>query len=48
VDETAVDSANDLQRLMIGDAIGRRLALRVVRGDRVLVLDVTPVELLVG
>jgi S1-C subfamily serine protease len=45
VDATPVEGANDLQRLMIGDAIGRRVAFRVVRGDRVLHLDVTPAEL---
>jgi S1-C subfamily serine protease len=48
VDDTPVESANDLQRLMIGDAIGRLLALRVVRGDRVIHLDVTPTELVVA
>ena len=47
VDAVAVDGADDLQRLMIGDAIDRRLTLRVVRGDRVLHLDVTPAELVV-
>jgi S1-C subfamily serine protease len=45
VDAVAVESANDLQRLMIGDAIGRGLTLRVVRGDRVLHVDLTPSEL---
>jgi S1-C subfamily serine protease len=48
VDDIAVESANDLQRLMIGDAIGRRMMLRVVRGDQVLFLDVTPDELIVS
>jgi len=47
VDGVAVEGADDLQRLMIGDAIDRRLTLRVVRGDRVLHLDVTPAELVV-
>ena len=47
VDGVAVEGADDLQRLMIGDAIDRRLTLRVVRGDRVLQLDVTPTELVV-
>ena len=47
VDGVAVEGADDLQRLMIGDAIDRRLTLRVVRGDRVLQLDVIPTELVV-
>jgi len=47
VDGVAVEGADDLQRMMIGDAIDRRLTLRVVRGDRVLQLDVTPAELVV-
>jgi len=47
VDGVAVEGADDLQRLMIGDAIDRRLTLRVVRGDRVVNLDVTPAELVV-
>jgi serine protease Do len=47
VDNVAVEGADDLQRLMIGDAIDRRLTLRVVRGDRVMHLDVTPAELVV-
>ncbi len=47
VDGVAVEGADDLQRLMIGDAIDRRLTLRVVRGDRVVHLDVTPAELVV-
>jgi hypothetical protein len=33
---------------MIGDAINRRVTMRVVRGDRVLHLDVTPAELVVA
>jgi S1-C subfamily serine protease len=48
VDGVAVEGADDLQRLMIGDAIDRRLTLRVVRGDRVVHLDVTPAELVVA
>jgi S1-C subfamily serine protease len=47
VDGVAVEGADDLQRLMIGDAIDRPLTLRVVRGDRVVHLDVTPAELVV-
>jgi S1-C subfamily serine protease len=47
VDGVMVEGADDLQRLMIGDAIDRRVVMRVVRGDRVLDLDVTPAELVV-
>ena len=45
MDGVAVENAGDLQQRMIGDAIGRRLTLRVLRGDAVRDVDVTPVEL---
>ena len=45
VDDRPLDSAGDLQRLMINDAIGRTLRLRVLRDDRVIELTATPVEL---
>jgi serine protease Do len=45
VDGRAMEGMEDLQRLMIGDAIGRRVAFRVFRGGRTTKLDVTPVEL---
>jgi S1-C subfamily serine protease len=45
LDAVAVDSAGDLQARMIGDAIGHALDLRVLRGDEVLDLRVTPAEL---
>jgi S1-C subfamily serine protease len=45
VDGQALENAGDLQRLMISDAIGRRHLLRVVRGDEVVELRVTPAEL---
>jgi S1-C subfamily serine protease len=48
VDGVMVEGADDLQRLMIGDAIDRRVTMRVVRGDRVLHLDVTPAELAIA
>jgi S1-C subfamily serine protease len=35
VDGTPVDSAGDLQARMIGDAIGRVMVLRVLRGDQI-------------
>jgi hypothetical protein len=40
-----MDSAGDLQRLMISDAIGRTITLRVLRDDEVITLDATPAEL---
>jgi S1-C subfamily serine protease len=45
VDGTPVDSSGQLQRAMIGDAIGRPLRLRVLRGDDVIELVATPREL---
>jgi S1-C subfamily serine protease len=45
VDGRPLASAGDLQRLMIGDAIGRDHRLRVLRGDQVIELTVTPGEL---
>jgi S1-C subfamily serine protease len=45
VDGVEMDSAGDLQRLMISDAIGRSVTLRVVRDDHVIELTATPAEL---
>jgi serine protease Do len=45
VDGTPVEHVEDLQRLMVGDVIGRRVTLTVVRGDRTHELTLTPVEL---
>jgi serine protease Do len=45
VDGTPVEHVEDLQRLMVGDLIGRSVTLTVVRGDRTLALTLTPVEL---
>jgi S1-C subfamily serine protease len=45
VDGQPLDSAGDLQRLMINDAIGRSIALRILRDDQVLDLVATPEEL---
>jgi S1-C subfamily serine protease len=45
VDGNATEGAGDLQRLMSSDAIGRPLNLRVLRGDKVLDLEVVPAEL---
>jgi S1-C subfamily serine protease len=45
VDDTPVESAGDLQRLMVSEAIGRTARLQVLRGDRIEMIDVVPVEL---
>ena len=45
VDGTPIASAGDLQRLMVSDAIGRPLRLPVLRGDKVLDVEVVPAEL---
>jgi len=42
LDDVPVASVDDLQRFLTGDAIGRPVAVRVVRRDRLLVLPVTP------
>jgi serine protease Do len=46
VDGQAMGAMDDLQRLMIGDAIGRRVPFWVYRDGRTLTVDVTPIELL--
>jgi S1-C subfamily serine protease len=43
-DESPIANIDDLQRMLVGDAIGRCVELRVVRRDRVLVVPVTPTE----
>jgi S1-C subfamily serine protease len=45
LDGAPIEGVADLQRRLGDDAIGRRLGLRVARGERLLDLDVTPVEL---
>ena len=45
IDGSDVETAGDLQRLMIGEAIGKAVVLRVLRDDRVVEVAVTPVEL---
>jgi len=45
VDGRPVENAGDLQQLMIGDAIGRRIELRVLRDDQVVIVLATPAEL---
>ncbi len=45
LDGHPIEGAGDLQRLMVSEAIGRRLTMRVLRGDAVVELDVVPAEL---
>ena len=45
VDGVAVQSVDDLQRLMVGELIGHPVDFTVVRGDRTLSLTLVPVEL---
>jgi S1-C subfamily serine protease len=43
--EQPIERVDDVQRLMTGSAIGRPLSARVLRGDRVLQLELLPDEL---
>jgi S1-C subfamily serine protease len=45
LDGVVIERVDDVQRLMSEDAIGRRLAIRVLRGERWLDLQLLPVEL---
>jgi S1-C subfamily serine protease len=45
VDGSPVDGARDLQRLMVGEVIGREVAVRVFRDGRLQTLQATPIEL---
>src|SRR5881392_2231027 len=45
VGDIGVTKAGDLQRLMVEAQIGSRIVLTVLRGDQLVKLDVTPVEL---
>ena len=45
LDGSPVEGVGDLQRLLDGEAVGRRLGLRVGREGRMVDLDLTPVEL---
>jgi S1-C subfamily serine protease len=42
----AIERVDDVQRLMSHEAIGRPMAIRILRGDRWLDLEVSPVELI--
>ena len=41
----SVAKAGDLQRLMVEARIGSKLPLSILRGDKLIVLEVVPVEL---
>ena len=45
LDGVPVTDAGDLQRLMVGERIGRPLPVRAFRGSELLELTVVPVEL---
>src|SRR5437588_1294606 len=45
VDRVPVEDMGDLQRLMGGDMIGKRVEVRVFRGGSVMTLGISPVEL---
>jgi S1-C subfamily serine protease len=45
IDGQTIERVDDVQRLMTHEAIGRRLTIRVLRGDRLLDLQLSPVEL---
>ena len=45
LDGRAVQGVGDLQRLLDGEAVGRRVGVRVARGNDVVELGLTPVEL---
>jgi len=45
LDDQPIEGVADLQRLLDGDRIGRRLEVRIARGGSLLELPITPVEL---
>ena len=45
IDGTAIETVDDLQRLMVGELIDRAVQLRVVRRGTLLDVELTPVEL---
>jgi S1-C subfamily serine protease len=45
LDGSPIEGVGDLQRLLDFEVVGRRVGVRVGRGERVLDLDLTPVEL---
>jgi S1-C subfamily serine protease len=45
LDGRPIEGVADLQRLLVGDLVGRRVGVRVVRGDDLFELGLSPVEL---
>ena len=45
VDGNRIEGMDDLQRLMVGEIIGRTVPLRLYREGRLLTVDLTPIEL---
>jgi S1-C subfamily serine protease len=45
LDGTAIESVDDVQRLMVADRIGSRAAVRVIRGGTLVTRELVPVEL---
>jgi S1-C subfamily serine protease len=45
LDGSPVEGVGDLQRLLDGEAVGKRVGIRVGRDGRMVDLDLTPVEL---
>ena len=45
VDGKAIENVDDLQRVMVTESIGRRVAVRIHRDGHILSIEVTPIEL---
>jgi S1-C subfamily serine protease len=45
LDGRPIEGVADLQRLLVGELVGREVGVRVVRGERLLELDLAPTEL---
>jgi S1-C subfamily serine protease len=45
LDGQPIERVDEVQRLMTSQAIGQRIAVRVLRGERLLDLEIRPVEL---
>ena len=45
LDGSPIEGVGDLQRVLVGELVGRHVGLRIARGDRVLDLPLTPTEL---
>jgi S1-C subfamily serine protease len=45
LDGRPIEGVGDLQRLLVGELVGRKVGLRIVRGNRLVDLPLTPTEL---